>query len=207
MVKMAKPTTKLESIEKTAIRLFASRGINQVTIKDIAGEAGCSEGALYRHYASKDEMALILYKNELEKFVSLLKPLLQGSGTFSERIKSTVELFYSFFDEDPITFKFILLSEHHFSQKDKLNPKLNPHSIVFDFVREGFKSGEFRIEDPELSASVLLGIVLQPATLRATGRLKGKMSNKTNEVVKACLRALNSKVNLEPQRYKKGISG
>ena len=204
---MAKPTTKLESIEKTAIRLFASRGINQVTIKDIAGEAGCSEGALYRHYASKDEMALILYKNELEKFGALLKSILQGSGTFSERIKSAVEFFYSFFDEDPITFKFILLSEHHFPQKDKINPKLNPHNLVFDFVREGFKCSEFRIRDPELSASVLLGIVLEPATLRATGRLKGKMSNRTNEVVEACLRVLNSKVNLPPGRHKKGIRG
>ncbi len=204
---MAKPTTKLESIEKTAIRLFASRGINQVTIKDIASEARCSEGALYRHYTSKEEMALILYKNELEKFGALLKSILQGGGTFSERTKSAVEFFYSFFDQDPITFKFILLSEHHFPQKNKLNPKLNPHNLVFDFVRAGFKSGEFKIYDPELSASILLGIVLQPATLRATGRLRGKMSGKTNEVVKACLRALNSKVNLPPGGHKKEIRG
>jgi Transcriptional regulator len=115
---MAKPTTKLEPIEKTAIRLFASKGIKQVTIKDIAKEAGCSEGALYRHYTGKEEMALALYKHELEKFGNQLKDTLKGKGTFSERLCSAVRLFYSFFDEDPVKFTFILLSEHHFSPKN-----------------------------------------------------------------------------------------
>jgi len=192
---MAKPVKILKSIEDTAIKLFASKGIQQVTIKDIAKEAGCSEGALYRHYSGKDEMALSLYKNELEKFGVLLKAVLKGKGTFSERLKSAVGLFYSFFDEDPVTFKFILLSEHHFPPQNKLEPKLNPHNLVFDFVQEGTKRGEFNNEDTELSAAMVLGLVLQPATLKATGRLKKKMSDKTNEVVEACLRVLKVRDN------------
>ena len=38
-----------------AIKLFATYGINQVTIKDIAKEADCAEAALYKHYSSKEQ--------------------------------------------------------------------------------------------------------------------------------------------------------
>ncbi|HXG30981.1 MAG TPA: TetR/AcrR family transcriptional regulator [Thermodesulfobacteriota bacterium] len=192
---MAKPVKILTSIENTAIRLFASKGIQQVTIKDIAKEAGCSEGALYRHYSGKEEMALSLYKNGLERFGALLKATLKGRGSFSERLRSAVGLFYSFFDEDPVTFKFILLSEHHFPKENKLDPGLNPHNLVFDFIREGIKRGEFKNDDTELSAAMVLGLVLQPATLTATGRLKEKMRDKTDEVAEACLRVLKAKDN------------
>ncbi|HSE84460.1 MAG TPA: TetR/AcrR family transcriptional regulator, partial [Thermodesulfobacteriota bacterium] len=106
---MGKPVTKLKSIEDTAIGLFASKGIKQVTIKDISKEAGCSEGALYRHYTGKDEMAWVLYSREVKKFGGLLESVLKGESTFSERLASAVQLFYTFFDKDLVTFTFILL--------------------------------------------------------------------------------------------------
>ncbi|NIT14444.1 MAG: TetR family transcriptional regulator, partial [Candidatus Dadabacteria bacterium] len=49
-----------------------------VTIKDIANNAGCSEGALYRHYTSKEEMAWILYKREVEKLGQALSEILHA---------------------------------------------------------------------------------------------------------------------------------
>ena len=187
---MAKPVTKLKPIEDTAIRLFASKGIKEVTIKDIAKEAGCSEGALYRHFIGKDEMAWELYSREVEKFVARVKDVLQGKEDFHSRLKSAVELFYSFFDDDPYTFAFILLSEHNFPKEKKVSPSLNPYNLVFEFIKEGAKKEILNIQDPELTAAMVLGLVLQPATLRALGRLKGQMRKKTNQVLKACLRVL-----------------
>ncbi len=202
---MAKPVTKLKSIEDTAIKLFASKGIKQVTIKDIAKEARCSEGALYRHYIGKDEMAWALYSREVEKFGASLKGMLKGKKDFPERLNSAVKLFYSFFDDDPLTFSFILLSEHNFPLERKVNQELSPYNLVFELVKEGAKKGELKTLDPELGAAMLLGLVLQPATLRAMGRLKGKMSKKTYEVVQACLKVLNaddnhSTINTSKQR-------
>ncbi len=39
-----------------ARRLFGDRGFGQATIEDIAGAAGVSNGALYHHFASKEEL-------------------------------------------------------------------------------------------------------------------------------------------------------
>jgi hypothetical protein len=104
---MTRPITKLKSIEDSAVKLFARKGI-EVNRKE----------------------------------------------TFSTRLKSAAELFYSLFDESPLVFTFILLSE-------SLNG--NPYDLVFEFVKEGVKHGEFRIRDSRLGTAMVLGLVLQPA--------------------------------------------
>ena len=43
-------------IETSALKLFAERGVDQTTTRDIAAGAGISEGAIYRHFESKDAM-------------------------------------------------------------------------------------------------------------------------------------------------------
>ena len=48
-------TTKAR-IERAALRLFQQGEMDKATTRAIAAEAGISEGALYRHYASKDDI-------------------------------------------------------------------------------------------------------------------------------------------------------
>jgi len=190
---MARPITKLNAIEDTAISLFAARGIKEVTIRDIARQAGCSEGALYRHYASKDEMAWLVYKREVEKLGEALAKILTSKDSFKQRLKESVELFYSFFDKEPDKFRFILLSEYNFPVESKVSPALNPYNLVFKFVEQGIKMGEFRVKNPKLYGAMIQGIVMQPASLKASGRLPGRMKEKVDDVVDACLAVLKAK--------------
>ncbi|HSE83170.1 MAG TPA: hypothetical protein VLB01_01315, partial [Thermodesulfobacteriota bacterium] len=74
--------------------------------------------------------------------------------------------------------------------ENTIDTQVNPHNLVFEFVDAGVKEGEFNIDDPKLGSAMVLGIVLQPATLRATGKLKGRMGDKVGDVVEACLRVL-----------------
>ena len=48
-------------IEKAALELFIRDGVDAATTRNIADNAGVSEGALYRHYKGKDELALALF--------------------------------------------------------------------------------------------------------------------------------------------------
>ncbi len=45
-----------EDILEAAQNLFLNRGFNNVTMQDIATEAGISAGAIYRYYPGKDEL-------------------------------------------------------------------------------------------------------------------------------------------------------
>ena len=62
---MGRPAVKKHDIEEAAIRLFARRGLAATTVKDIAGAAGVTEGALYRHWPGKNDMAWELYHREV----------------------------------------------------------------------------------------------------------------------------------------------
>jgi TetR/AcrR family fatty acid metabolism transcriptional regulator len=55
---MAELTMRQQEIMEIAIKLMARRGIQQVTMKNIAKQLGISEPAIYRHFESK--MAILL---------------------------------------------------------------------------------------------------------------------------------------------------
>jgi AcrR family transcriptional regulator len=187
---MPRKITKLKDIEATAIQLIAARGLAQVTIKQISQNARCAEGTLYRHYKSKEEMAWILFKREVEKFGAQLRGILEGTSSFERKIRMSIELFYRFFDDDPTTFSFILLTQHDFPPEWKIDTRFNPDSLVVDFIKRGISNRYFRKQDPILGAAMVLGLVLQPATLCAKKKLRGPLLKRAAEIEKACLKVL-----------------
>lgn len=45
-----------DNLLRAAISLFASRGVAATTTREIATEAGVSEGAIYRHFTGKERL-------------------------------------------------------------------------------------------------------------------------------------------------------
>jgi AcrR family transcriptional regulator len=187
---MARPTTKLEGIERAAMQLFSRHGLAKVTIRDIAEKAHCAEGSLYRHYDSKEKMAWTLFSREMGRFGERLRGVLQGNGTWIERIPKAVRTFYHFYDEDPVTFRFILLAQHDFPREKPIPEDINPNDLVMHFIREGIETGQLRHPDPALAACMVLGLVLQPATMHIYNRLKGSMLERADSVAEACIKVL-----------------
>jgi AcrR family transcriptional regulator len=77
-----------QRILECALRLFASRGYEETTMREIAAEAGYSPGLTYRYFKSKEELVLSLYQNlcaELEDFAQELPP-----GSLPERFHATI---------------------------------------------------------------------------------------------------------------------
>ena len=57
------PNTR-ERIEKAAIRLFVEQGVAGTSVRDIARAVDISEGALYRHFVSKDELVWEVFERQ-----------------------------------------------------------------------------------------------------------------------------------------------
>jgi AcrR family transcriptional regulator len=61
-----------DAIRRAAFDLFARQGFNITTVRDIMHACGLTQGALYNHFASKDELlaALIIHtQDELERLL------------------------------------------------------------------------------------------------------------------------------------------
>ena len=60
-VRQQDPPAKRE-ILRAALKLFSERGLAETSIRDIAAESGYTNPALYKHFASKDQLALHLFE-------------------------------------------------------------------------------------------------------------------------------------------------
>ena len=77
-----------QRILETALALFAARGYQATTLRDIAAEAGCSLGLTYRYLARKEDLVLALYEQlavQLEEEVRTLPP-----ASLAERVEQAM---------------------------------------------------------------------------------------------------------------------
>lgn len=184
---MARPALKRKQIDDAAILLFATKGLPRTSIKDIATEAGVTEGALYRYYKSKNEMAWDLFCRELENFSTELGEIFSNESLTSEdKLKEGITYLYNYYDEHPVKLAFVLLSQHGFPERDLLDQDRNPNDIVVDFIRSVVDGNS----NPVVHAGMIMGLILQPIIMHRYGRLTGKLSEHVTQVNEACLKLL-----------------
>jgi AcrR family transcriptional regulator len=73
----------------SALRLFAERGYEATTMRDVAREAGASVGLAYRYFASKDEFALALFEELAEGSVVWAREEMPTGGV-AERFEAAM---------------------------------------------------------------------------------------------------------------------
>lgn len=61
-----------EALLAEALRLFASRGVEAVSVRDIAASTGFSNPALFRHFSSKEALAEALFEQCYRRLVTAL---------------------------------------------------------------------------------------------------------------------------------------
>ena len=177
-------------IDQTALRLFVSKGVTETTIKDIARGARVAEGAMYRHYASKEDLVRRLFSSNYAAFGQALDKLQAGESGLQQKIRAMVHGFCELYDSDPVSFRFLLLVQHE--HLDKLTPEMqSPVNVVRDVIAKAIRRKEIPRRDPEFLTAMVIGIVLQAATFKIYGRLAKPLSGLADDLVAACLRAID----------------
>ena len=94
-------------IREAARRLFAERGINGVTVREIAAAAGVTHALVHRYFGTKEEMAKEILLAELERTNTLI-----GAADDPEDVGAIVRRILSHeLIEDPTTLRLILRAE------------------------------------------------------------------------------------------------
>src|SRR5215467_3206324 len=68
-----------------AMKLFADRGLNGTSIRDIARESGYTNPALYKHFASKEELALHLFETCHQRLWTKCHSAITAGSTFDDK--------------------------------------------------------------------------------------------------------------------------
>lgn len=185
---MGRPNLKKKVIEEAAIELFATKGLARTVIRDIAQAAQVTEGALYRHYKSKDELAWSLFQREIDRFTIPFAELVFSPGSPCQRLESAVQFIYDYYHQQPIHFTFVLLTQHGFPEAS-LRQQTNPNDIIIRFISQLL--GQPNDQDAVLMAALVMGLVMQPVVMHGNGRLTRHPVNCVAEVTAAVCRVLN----------------
>jgi len=89
-----------DRIEKAALRLFVEQGVAETSIRDIAAAAGVSQGAMYNHYVSKDELAFALFAESWAEMGRELRRCSHIGDTLEAKFTSMVGYVFGLFDEE-----------------------------------------------------------------------------------------------------------
>lgn len=180
-----------DRIEAAAVRLFVRNGVAETSVRDIAREVDISDGALYRHFSSKEQLVWSLFERHYIAFAERLQTLAASETTARGRIAAMIRGFCSAHDEHPVLFRFLLFVQH--GQLGKLAPEaLTPVAVVREALERGMASGEIPRQDPDLATALIFGVVLQPAQFAAYGRLSSDMTSVSERLVVSAWAALVS---------------
>lgn len=169
---MAKASeTRRAMIEATALRLFADKGYAEVSVRDIAQACGIGESALYRHMASKEELAVRVFREAYLRFAARMLEAADADAPLKEQLAAYLHVMLEGFDADPILMRFLLISQHDTLAKAVASEDVTPVAIIHDALVRAAARGEITLPDAELGTALVLGAALQPMTFMLYGRL------------------------------------
>lgn len=191
IIDKAKMNTKLPKVMKAALQLFTKKGIEGTTIKDIASKARVSEGALYRHFKSKEELAWHLFITHLTDFTTDLMTQVFGQPTAEKRILAFVSECFKAFEEDRDLFTYLIISEHRELKKFP-ETKMHPGHVVLKIVQEGQKEGSIKKGDPYILGALFLGGIIRTCIVRMYGGIEKDLRSCDREIADHLWKMLRS---------------
>ena len=185
------PPAKRRIVEES-LRLFAERGLSATSIRDIADAAGYTNPALYKHFKTKEALALMLFERSYKELFARIAEALKGQRGFEERFCAFLKAFADFYDAypDALVFAFDNLSTL-WPQVSGTISKKTIITLTRELLQQGRREGIVATDaDLSLQITLVIGMVGQLTRQLYLGTLKGpaaKYVTKTERILRAGL--------------------
>lgn len=150
-------------IFEVAENLFAERGFDGTTIREIAERAGATKALIYHYYQSKEALYLFLLEKDVSGVVAKCEEIAACEGGPEHKIRDVVQVFLEQYQANPQSFQLVqraiddhtptahTLAERWFSRA---------HLAVQAITLEGARRGIFKPLPPHSTPFVIFGIVI-----------------------------------------------
>ena len=164
-----------ERIVEAAERVVRERGLARTTTKEIARAAGYSEGTLYKHFESKEDLFLAVLAERLPSFVVLVEelPARVGRGTVRETLKEVATNALAYYGEIvPMAASIFsepgLLARHREELRKRGAGPWIINETLASYLDAEERLGRVREDtDPDAAAAMVLGACYQRAFFRS----------------------------------------
>lgn len=158
-----------EWILEVAEDLFIQKGIEQVTMGDIAEASRITRATIYKYFANKEEMASEIFKSVTKGWQERnKKEVWSFQGTGYEQLEKFINVFFGYLFQNPREASFVAevnyLYAKRWSAEMFANTMLeNLHedrNLVLESIRKGIKDGSLRSDlEPELLLAAFFNFV------------------------------------------------
>jgi len=142
-------------ILEEALKLFSEKGIKETTIRDIARAVGITEGAIYRHFDSKDQIVYELFEKYSGELYSCMESALNSDGDEETRFRKVVEAFLDFAFRNPDAFRYMNIF-HYLRGREVKRVRRIPFNLLSELIEDLDRKGILRM-DPEYALAVVTG--------------------------------------------------
>jgi AcrR family transcriptional regulator len=161
----AKPTKKeivtefrTREILAAARRLMQSRGVEAVTMEEIAAAAGVAKGTVYLYFHGKEDLVQALLSQVAEKLIRGLKALLKTPGSVGEKLDRLATLLLDILEQERVLFPVYArqsapggVSQERQGQGCRLTELEEEFvTLLSRFFAEGIEAGQFIPANPRL---------------------------------------------------------
>lgn len=161
---MSKGARTREQVIEQAAALFNKHGYHGASISDVMQATGLKKGGIYRHFASKEELALAAFAFATEKMRQRFAEALAGKSSSIERLRAIIGVYARIPRDPPVPGGCPVLNAA--VESDDGNPALRADAqrvldglkqLVCSILREGEKLGQLQAGlNREATADVLI---------------------------------------------------
>ena len=168
MVEKKEYTTidKKEHIVNTAIELFADRGFEGTSMRDLAAAAEVNIAMINYYFGSKENLLNSMVEYRVGYSLEALEEIVKDNTlTPLKKIRKAVAIHLESVREN-LKFHKIVYHEIMLSQRPETNEVLRKlltkkKQTLVNIIEEGIKSGDFRSVDIQLTLASIFGVVNQ----------------------------------------------
>jgi AcrR family transcriptional regulator len=171
-------------ILQESLRLFARKGIDGVTVRDIGHKAGYTNAALFKFFPTKDALALYLFERCYLALYESLSAALPSGMPFADRLHAIVTVFVERIERDADAFLFV---------QDQLRPlwprvtrNVRRHSILALLraaLEQGVAEGRVRsTANLDILTAAISGTLQQFARMLSFGEFRGPAGHWSGEL-------------------------
>jgi AcrR family transcriptional regulator len=180
-------------ILKEALHLFAQRGIDAVTVRDIGDRAGYTNAALFKFFPTKDALALYLFERcYLALFESLSAPT-RPKTPFADQMRAMVAVFVSQIERDPDACLFVQDQlRQMWPRVSRATRRRSILALIRTTLEQGVRENKVRsTANLNLLIAAISGTLQQFARMLSFGEFRGSAGEWSGELEQIILRIVS----------------
>lgn len=179
-----------EALLAEAERTLRERGVQELSLRELARGVGVSHAAPRRHFPDRQALLDALAEAGFERLGAELRTAFDGAGSdFRARLQATAAAYVRFATSDAALLELMFASKHGAPSGALHDAAERAFGVMFELIQQGQAEGAIERGEPERVGLVLFATIHGVAALVTAGMVDpGRLDELTSDAIDHFLR-------------------